>query len=178
MVMRFERTNFEDAWIIDLNPARDARGFFARTFCVDEFSAHGLETNFPQHSISYSARSGTLRGMHFQRYPHSEVKLVRCVKGAIWDVIIDIRPASPTYCRWQAFELTDQNGLQLYIPKGFAHGFQTLSDAAIINYMISERYSPDSATGFRHNDPRFKITWPQPVTVISDKDLQWPDFAG
>jgi dTDP-4-dehydrorhamnose 3,5-epimerase len=177
MAMRFERTNLEDARLIDLDPARDARGFFARTFCVDEFSAHGLETSFPQHSISYSARSGTLRGMHFQREPHSEVKLVRCAKGAIWDVIIDIRPASSTFNRWQGFELTDQNGRQLYIPKGFAHGFQTLTNDVEVSYLISEPYVPESAGGLRHDDLRFNIVWPLPVTVISAKDLQWPDFV-
>jgi dTDP-4-dehydrorhamnose 3,5-epimerase len=177
MAMRFERTTLEDAWLINLDPVRDARGFFARTFCVDEFAARGLETGFPQHSISYSARSGTLRGMHFQREPHSEVKLVRCAKGAIWDVIIDIRPTSSTFRRWQKFELSDVNGRQLYIPKGFAHGFQTLSDDVEVNYLISEPYVPESACGLRHDDPSFNIGWPLPVTAISAKDLQWPDFV-
>jgi dTDP-4-dehydrorhamnose 3,5-epimerase len=177
MAMRFEKTNLEDAWLIDLDPARDARGFFARTFCVDEFAAHGLDTGFPQHSISYSTRSGTLRGMHFQREPHSEVKLVRCAKGVIWDVIIDIRPESSTFRRWQAFELSDINVRQLYIPKGFAHGFQTLSDNVEVNYLISEPYAPDCASGLRHDDPSFNIAWPLPVTEISTKDLQWADFV-
>src|SRR5215210_8816790 len=117
--MRFQATNLRDAWLIHLEPAHDSRGFFARTFCVDEFAAHGLEINYPQHSISYSSRVGTLRGMHYQREPHSEAKLVRCLKGAIWDVIIDIRPGSPTYRCWQPFELSDANGQQLYIPPGF-----------------------------------------------------------
>lgn len=114
--------------------------------------------------------------MHFQREPHSEVKLVRCAKGVIWDVIIDIRPTSSTYRRWQAFELSDVNGRQLYIPKGFAHGFQTLSDDVEVNYLISEPYAPESASGLRHDDPNFNIDWPLPVTAISAKDLQWPDF--
>jgi dTDP-4-dehydrorhamnose 3,5-epimerase len=175
--MRYEATDLKDARLIHFEPARDSRGFFARTFCVDEFSAHGLETNFPQHSVSCSTRKGTLRGMHFQREPHSEVKLVRCVKGAIWDVIIDIRPASLTFGRWQGFELTDQNCRQLYIPKGFAHGFQTLIDNVEINYLISETYMPKFASGLRHNDLRFNIVWPLPVTEISAKDLQWPDFV-
>src|SRR5208282_4382762 len=108
--MQFHPTMLRDVWIVHLQPARDSRGFFARTFCVDEFAAHGLEANYPQHSISFSVHRGTLRGMHYQREPHSEVKLVRCVKGAIWDVIIDLRPASPTYRQWQAFELSDRNG--------------------------------------------------------------------
>src|SRR5271163_4095950 len=126
--MQFHLTTLRDAWLIRLEPIHDSRGFFARTFCVDEFAAHGLETHFPQHSLSCSARKGTLRGMHYQRPPHCEVKLVRCVRGAIWDVIIDVRPDSPTYRRWEGFELSESNGCQLYIPKGFAHGFQALSE--------------------------------------------------
>jgi len=176
--VQFYPTRLRDAWLIQLKRARDARGFFARTFCVEEFAARGLETNYPQHSISYSARRGTLRGMHYQRDPHGESKLVRCAKGAIWDVIIDIRPASPTYRNCQEFELSSVNGHQLYIPKGFAHGFQTLSDDVEVNYLISEPYKPQSACGIRHDDPTFGIAWPLPVTEISEKDLHWPDFAG
>ena len=175
--MRFEQTGLEDAWIIALDPASDSRGYFARTFSADEFADRGLETEFPQHSISYSALSGTIRGMHFQRAPHQEIKLVRCIKGAIWDVIIDIRPTSPTFGKWKGFHLTDQNGCQLYIPKGFAHGFQTLSDDVIVNYLISERYAPSFAAGIRYNDAMFKITWPLPISVISEKDTQWRNFA-
>jgi dTDP-4-dehydrorhamnose 3,5-epimerase len=163
--------------LIHLESVRDDRGFFARTFCVEEFSVRGLETNYPQHSVSYSVRKGTLRGMHYQREPHSEVKLVRCLKGAIWDVIIDIRKDSPTYRRWQAFELSGSNNRQIYIPKGFAHGFQTLSDDTEVSYLISELYVPESASGIRHDDPSFDITWPLPVTAISEKDLRWPNFA-
>src|SRR5262249_17372417 len=174
--MLFQPTNLKDAWLVLLEPAHDNRGFFARTFCVEEFSARGLETNYPQHSVSYSVRKGTLRGMHYQREPHSEVKLVRCLKGAIWDVIIDIRKDSPTYRRWQAFELSGSNNRQIYIPKGFAHGFQTLSDATEVSYLISELYVPESASGIRHDDPSFDITWPLPVTAISEKDLRWPNF--
>src|SRR5271167_1504421 len=117
--MRFQTTKLDGARLIQLEPARDNRGFFARTYCLEEFAAHGLEIRYPQHSISFSARRGTLRGMHYNREPHSEAKLVRCVKGAIWDVIIDIRAASPTYRQWEAFELSDRNRSQLYIPKGF-----------------------------------------------------------
>jgi dTDP-4-dehydrorhamnose 3,5-epimerase len=175
--MRFETTNLQDAWLIGHDPVRDSRGYFARTFSVDEFAGRGLETSYPQHSISYNARSGTLRGMHFQRDPHSEVKLVRCAKGAIWDVIIDIRPESPTFGKWQGFHLTDENSRQLYIPKGFAHGFQTLSDDVVVNYLISQPYAPQSAAGLRHDDATFNITWPLPVSVISEKDTQWPDFT-
>ena len=127
--MQFQPTTLDGAWLIQLQPARDSRGFFARTFCVEEFAAHGLETNYPQHSISFSAHKGTLRGMHYQREPHSEVKLVRCINGAIWDVIIDIRPNSPTYPSLAGLSsFREQTECQLYIPKGFAHGFQTLTD--------------------------------------------------
>src|SRR5262245_23620466 len=175
--MQFQSTNLKDARLILLEPARDNRGFFARTFCADEFAERGLETEFPQHSVSFSSRRGTLRGMHYQREPHGEVKLVRCVKGTIWDVIIDIRKDSPTYRHWQAFELSESNNRQLYIPKGFAHGFQALTDDAEVGYLISARYAPEFASGIRHDDTRFDIGWPLPVSVISEKDLQWPDFA-
>ncbi len=175
--MQFYPTMLRDAYLVQLKPARDNRGFFARTFCVEEFADHGLETNYPQHSISFSARRGTLRGMHYQRDPHSEVKLVRCTKGAILDVIIDIKPDSPTYRRWQGFELSSVNGRQLYIPKGFAHGFQTLSDDVEVSYLISAPYKPESAHGIRYDDPTFGISWPLSVTEISERDLHWPDFS-
>jgi len=174
--VQFHPTDFRDVWLIHLEPARDARGFFARTFCVREFTERGLETNYPQHSISFSARKGTLRGMHHQREPHAEVKLVRCIKGIIWDVIVDIRSDSPTYRRWQGFELSDSNRHQLYIPKGFAHGFQTLSNDVEVNYLISEEYMAEAACGIRYNDPAFDIVWPLPVTEITERDLHWPNF--
>jgi dTDP-4-dehydrorhamnose 3,5-epimerase len=175
--MQFEPTMFRDAYLARLELVRDSRGFFARTFCVEEFADRGLETNYPQHSISFSARRGTVRGMHYQRDPHGEAKLVRCAKGVILDVIIDIRADSPTYCRWQKFELSSANGHQLYIPKGFAHGFQTLSDDTEVNYLISAQYKPELAHGIRYNDPAFGISWPLSVTEISEKDLHWPDFS-
>ena len=176
-LMRFQATTLRDAWLIDLEPVSDSRGFFARTFCAQEFAANGLDISYPQHSISFSSRVGTVRGMHYQREPHSETKLVRCLKGAIWDVIIDIRPGSPTYRRWQAFELSDTNRRQLYIPRGFAHGLQTLSDDVEVSYLISELYVAEAASGIRHDDPSFSIAWPLPVSAISEKDLLWPDFA-
>lgn len=176
--MKFKSTTLRDVWLIALEPAFDDRGFFARTFCVEEFAAHGLETSYAQHSISFSTHSGALRGLHYQREPHSEVKLVRCVKGAIWDVVIDVRPDSPNYLQWQGFDLSSRNGNQLYIPKGFAHGFQTLSSDVEVNYLISEPYSPQSADGIRYDDPAFGINWPLPVTKISEKDLKWSNFAG
>ena len=175
--MHFRRTTLKDAWVIEVEPARDERGFFARTFCVDEFSAHGLETSFPQHSISVSARRGTFRGMHFQREPHGEVKLVRCVAGKIWDVIIDLRPDSPTFRRWQSFELAAENRCQLYVPRGFAHGFQTLTDNVEVSYLISKPHVPQAANGIRYDDAAFQVEWPLPVTVISDRDRSWPAFS-
>jgi dTDP-4-dehydrorhamnose 3,5-epimerase len=175
--MHFRPTSLRGAWLIELQPARDERGFFARTFCVHEFSIHGLETSFPQHSISVTPRRGTLRGMHFQRKPHAEVKLIRCIKGKIWDVIIDLRPDSPTFCSWQSFELSAENRRQLYIPKGFAHGFQTLTDDVDVSYLISEMHVPEATNGVRHDDPAFQVEWPLAVTMISDKDRSWPAFA-
>jgi dTDP-4-dehydrorhamnose 3,5-epimerase len=175
--VQFHPTALCDVWLIHLEPVRDDRGFFARTFCVEEFAAHGLETNYPQHSVSFSARKGTLRGMHYQREPHSEVKLVRCLQGAIWDVIIDIRHDSPTYRRWDAFELSGTNRRQLYLPKGFAHGFQTLTDDVEVSYLISETYEPKASSGIRYDDPTFGITWPLPITEISEKDSLWPNFS-
>jgi len=175
--MEFVETTLFGAWLIDPVPTEDSRGFFARTFCVDEFAKHGLETSFVQHSMSYSVKRGTLRGMHYQRHPHCEVKLVSCRKGAVWDVIVDIRPESPTFRRWQAFELTAECRRHLYVPAGFAHGFQTLSDDVEVSYLISTPYQSGSAAGIRYNDPAFGIVWPLAVTEISEKDLQWPDFA-
>lgn len=175
--MKFESTSLKDAWLVHLEPVLDKRGSFARSFCVDEFAAHGLENVYPQHSISLSSCRGTVRGLHYQREPHSEVKLVRCMDGIIWDVIIDIRRNSPTYRHWEAFELSGSNNLQIYIPKGFAHGFQTLSDNAQVSYLISERYKPEFAAGIRYDDDAFKISWPLSINAISEKDLSWPDFV-
>jgi dTDP-4-dehydrorhamnose 3,5-epimerase len=174
--MRFSKTELCGAWLIEPTPARDERGFFARTFCVKEFKEHGLTTRFVQHNASQSARRGTLRGMHFQSAPHVEVKVVTCLKGAIWDVIIDLRPKSPTYRQWRGFELTATNRHQLYVPKGFAHGFQTLCDDVEVGYLISAFYAPAAASGLRHNDPAFAIDWPLPVSAISEKDRTWPFF--
>jgi len=175
--MRFTETSLCGAWLIDLEPVRDHRGFFARTFCMRELAEHGLETSFVQHSTSHSAVKGTLRGMHFQRAPHSEVKVVRCLKGAIWDVIIDLRADSPTYRRWQGFELTDENHRQLYIPAGLAHGFQTLRDDVEVGYLISAYYTPAAGNGIRYDDPAFGIDWPLPIASISEADKKWPDFS-
>lgn len=174
--MRFEKANLPDARLIIPEPIRDDRGFFARTFCERELAEHGLETNFVQHSASVSHKKGTLRGMHFQTEPHGEVKIVTCVRGAVLDVIIDLRPGSPAFRKWQAFELTEENRHRLYIPKGFAHGFQTLTDDVEIGYLISTFYEPSASAGVRYDDPAFGIEWPLPVSVISEKDKSWPDF--
>ncbi|MGH6944340.1 MAG: dTDP-4-dehydrorhamnose 3,5-epimerase [Geminicoccaceae bacterium] len=174
--MRFDETKLRGAWLIEPVPARDHRGFFARTFCAREYADHGLKTRFVQNSTSQSATSRTLRGMHFQRPPHAEVKVVTCLKGAIWDVIIDLRPESPTYRQWQGFELTAENRRQLYVPEGFAHGFQTLCDDTEVGYLISASYAPVAADGVRYDDPAFAIDWPLPVTEVSEKDRTWPDF--
>lgn len=175
--MQFHPTEIRGAWLIELEPVRDNRGYFVRSFCVDEFAAHGLETSFPQHSLSCSERKGTLRGMHYQRPPYEEVKLVRGSRGAIWDVIVDLRPHSPTYRCWQGFELSSANGRQLYIPTGVAHGFQSLTDDVEVSYLISERYRAEAGAGVRYDDPAFGISWPLPVSVISAKDAAWPDFS-
>lgn len=176
--MRFHRTGLDGAWLIELEPICDERGFFSRTFCSREYAKRNLVTCYVQHSTSLSRARGTLRGMHFQRPPHSEIKVVSCLRGAIWDVIIDLRPSSPTYRDWQAFELSAANRNQLYIPNGCAHGFQTLTDDTEVGYLISEFYDPEAATGLRYDDPAFAIEWPMEVSVISKKDTGWPDFAG
>ncbi|WP_291202610.1 dTDP-4-dehydrorhamnose 3,5-epimerase [Hyphomonas sp.] len=176
--MKFHKTTLKDAMLIDLERRGDDRGFFARTFCVDEFSANGLPTEFVQQNTSYSANKGTLRGMHFQRAPYAEDKLVRCLRGAIVDIILDLRPDSPTFKKWEAFELNDENKRQLLVPKGFAHGFQSLSDHVEVTYLVSSRYNGAAEGGVRWNDPAFSINWPLAPTDMSDKDRNWPDFKG
>jgi dTDP-4-dehydrorhamnose 3,5-epimerase len=174
--MLFRSTGLAGVKLIEIDPARDERGFFARTFCVREFAAQGLETNYVQHSISHTRRAGSVRGMHFQRTPHEEVKVLRCQKGAIHDVLIDIRPGSLTYRCWEAYELTAENRRQLYVPAGLAHGFQTLGPDTEVAYLISAFYTPEAAAGIRHDDPAFAITWPLPVADMSPKDRAWPDW--
>ena len=146
---------------------------FARAFCAQEFAAAGLETSFVQANISTNACAGTVRGMHFQREPNAEVKLVRCTKGAIYDVIVDMREGSDTYLRWFGAELSEENALTMYVPKGFAHGYQALSDGATVFYMVSAFYAPESEGGLRFDDPKLSIRWPRIVADISDKDAKW-----
>lgn len=175
--MRFTPTELKDAYVIDIEQRADERGFFARTWCQNEFAQHGLVATIAQANMSYNHKRGTLRGMHFQRAPHAEVKIIRCTRGAIYDVIIDLRPDSPTYKRWIGVELTARNYRMLYVPEGFGHGFQTLEDETEVAYNVSQFYTPGAEGGVRYNDPAFGIAWPLPVSVISEKDAAWPDFS-
>ncbi|CAD5269616.1 MULTISPECIES: dTDP-4-dehydrorhamnose 3,5-epimerase [Halomonadaceae] len=172
--MHFHQTNLKDARLIELEPHGDKRGFFARTMCRAEFERHGLLSDFVQQNTSFSAQRGTLRGLHYQRQPHAEAKLVRCIRGAIVDVIVDIRKDSETYLHHQLFELTDANRRQLYVPPGFAHSFQTLTDDVEVSYLVSAAYHPEAESGLRYNDERLAIEWPMPPTVVSEKDASWP----
>jgi dTDP-4-dehydrorhamnose 3,5-epimerase len=172
--MIFTETPLPGAFLVDLEPIADDRGFFARALSVEEFKAKGLEVEVNQCSVSFNARKATLRGLHYQRAPHEESKLVRCTAGAIFDVIVDIRPRSPHYRRWFGAELTAENRRSLFIPPGFAHGFITLSDAAEVYYMISVPHAPEHAQGFRWSDPAFGIEWPLRPDVISARDAAYP----
>ena len=175
--MLFQPTNLAGAYRIDLQKVEDERGFFARAWCVEEFAEHSLDTELVQCNISFSKERGTLRGMHYQRSPFAETKLVRCIKGAIYDVIIDLRPTSPTFLQWTSVTLSAENRTMLYVPKGFAHGFQTLEDQTEVFYQMSDFYAPESAAGLRWNDAQFKIEWPLAVTVMSARDQHYPDFV-
>ena len=172
--MRFVPTALAGAYMIEVEPHEDSRGFFARTFCAREFAEHGIEINFVQCSVSMNRTRGTLRGMHYQLPPAGEAKLVRCTAGAIRDVIVDLRQNSPTYLQHFSVELTAQNRCALYVPKTFAHGFQTLEDDTEIFYQMSEFYAPDKSAGVRFDDPKLGIQWPLPVAAIADKDRTWP----
>jgi dTDP-4-dehydrorhamnose 3,5-epimerase len=175
--MIFTPTELPGAMVVDIERREDARGWFARVYCEREFAAHGLPTRMVQANVSFTRQAGTLRGMHFQAPPHEEDKLVRCMRGAIWDAIVDIRPDSPTYCRWLGVELSEDNGRMLLVPKGFAHGFVALTDDVAVCYQMSAFYAPGFERGARHDDPAFGIEWPVPVTQIADKDRAWPDFV-
>jgi dTDP-4-dehydrorhamnose 3,5-epimerase len=168
--VKIVETELCDAFRIELEPHSDERGFFARSFCQREFEARGLAGRFVQGNLSFNHRRGTIRGMHWQAAPHAEAKLVSCTAGAIYDVIVDLRPASPTHLRWIAVELSANNRSMLYVPEGFAHGFQTLRDDTEVFYLMSEFYVPEAGRGFRWDDPRFGIPWPEELTVISDRD--------
>jgi dTDP-4-dehydrorhamnose 3,5-epimerase len=174
--MKFYETPLEGARIIELERRGDDRGFFARYFCEREFTAAGLETHYVQINNSLSARKGTLRGLHYQLPPAAEVKIVRCVRGALWDVIVDLRPDSPTFKNWFGAELNDDNRLMMYVPRGFAHALVTLTGSAEAIYLVSDFYAPEQERGVRWNDPAIGIDWPIEPTEISAKDAQWPDF--
>jgi len=175
--MIFRELPLAGAYLIDVEPIRDERGFFARAWCQRELQVHGLESNIAQVSISFNEKAGTLRGMHYQRPPHEEAKLVRCTRGSIYDVIIDLRPESSTFKQHASVVLSDSNYKSLYIPKGFAHGFQTLGDNVEVLYQMSEFFVPDAATGVRWDDSAFGIGWPDTENrILSHKDRAWPDF--
>lgn len=172
--MLFVETPLAGAYVIELERRGDERGFFARTFCAREFAEHGLPTEFVQGNTSLSVTPGTLRGLHFQHAPAEETKLMRCIQGAMWDVIVDARPGSPTHLKSFAVELSAENGRAILVPKGFAHGFQTLMPDTVAFYMVDAFYTPGVEDGFRYDDPTLKLDWPLAVAEISDKDKAWP----
>jgi dTDP-4-dehydrorhamnose 3,5-epimerase len=172
--MIFQKTKFEGLFVIEPEIKTDERGSFARYFCKEELAKTGINFNIVQISRSFTNQKGTLRGMHFQKEPKAENKIVQCIKGAVYDVVIDLRQASETYSQWFAIELSEENKKMLLIPKGFAHGLQTLTDNCEVQYFMSEFYSPENATGVRFDDPFFKIKWPLPNPLLSDKDQNWP----
>lgn len=175
--MIFEPTPIDGAFVVRLEPRTDERGFFARTWCRDEFAAHGIEIDIVQSSVSHNRVAGTVRGMHYSAPPSREGKLVRCERGRIHDVIVDLRHGSPSFLKQFAIELDDRRRDALYIPPQVAHGFQTLEAECDVLYMMSDRYVPELARGARHDDPQFGIRWPLPVSVIAERDRTWPDFA-
>ena len=174
--MIFQETKLKGAFIVELDKHEDERGFFARAFCAREFEEHGLCSQMVQANLSYSGRKGTLRGMHYQISPASEPKLIRCIRGAVWDVIIDMRPDSPTYLEHVGVELSAGNRRAIYVPDMFAHGNQAITDGAEMLYLMGEYFTPGCARGLRYDDPVFGIEWPLPVTVILEKDKTWPLF--
>lgn len=172
--MIFTEGALPDTYVIDPERKADARGYFARIFCQQEFAAHGLTQTVAQANVSFNHERGTLRGMHYQATPHEEVKVVRCMQGALYDVIVDVRPDSETYGRWMGVELTAENGRALYVPEGFAHGYITLTDDTEAVYFVSAFYTPGAERGVRYDDPAIGIEWPISVSVISEKDRSWP----
>ena len=175
--MIFKPTDLAGAYVIEPERKEDFRGYFARTFCEKEFASLGLETHIAQCSVSFNQRKGTLRGMHYQLAPFEEVKVVRCIRGAVYDVIIDLRRNSPTFKKHLAVELDGRNGSALYVPAGFAHGFQTLADDSEVFYQMSQYYSADHARGVRWDDPAFAILWPEDTRTILERDRNYTDFG-
>lgn len=175
--MKFTETNLKGAFVVEVAPISDDRGFFTRTYCAREFEQHGLKPAVMQANLSFNHKKGTLRGMHYQLPPAAETKLVRCTAGAIYDVIIDLRPDSPSYLQHFGIELTADNRKALYVPELFAHGYLTLGDGAEVVYQVGEFYTPGYERGLRFDDPKFGIAWPVPIEVISDKDAKWAPFS-
>ncbi len=175
--MLFNQLNLKGAMLIQLEKLEDERGFFARSFCQNEFKEHQLNTHIAQSNLSFNKKRGTIRGMHYQISPHEEAKLVSCIRGAIYDVIIDLRPDSPTFKKWLGNKMSAHDYEMLYVPEGFAHGFQTLTNNAVVFYQMFEFYHPESSQGVLFDDPAFNITWPLECAVISKKDLSYREFA-
>lgn len=176
--MKFTETRLQGAFVVDLKKMEDERGFFARAFCRDEFKQHGMVPDVVQANMSWNQVGGTVRGMHYQHHPYQETKFIRCTRGAIFDVIIDLRKDSPTSGQWVGVELTADNRSALFVPRDFAHGFITLTDDTEVLYLVSQSYQPGSEGGIRWNDPRFGIDWPTEPVCISEKDANWPDYQG
>jgi dTDP-4-dehydrorhamnose 3,5-epimerase len=174
--MKFTETKLKGAYVIELDKLADDRGYFARAWCKEEFLKNGLDAELVQCNVSYNPKTGTLRGMHYQDPPYAETKLVRCTRGAVYDVIIDLRPSSPTFLQWTAAELTPENGKMMYVPKGFGHGFQSLEPDSMVFYQVSEFYARDYCRGVRWNDPVLNISWPLDVSVISPQDKGWKEL--
>jgi len=174
--VKFTQTKIDGVFVVELEPIADERGFFARSFCREQFSQNNLVTDMVQGNISFNREAGTVRGLHFQRTPAAEVKLVRCTRGAIVDVAVDMRPNSPTRFQHVMVELTAENRKSLYIPQQFAHGFQTLEADCEVSYLVSEYYTPSAEGGLRYDDPKLGIVWPVPVTTVSEKDSRWPSL--
>ncbi len=175
--MEFVQTRFAGLVCVEVEPIGDERGSFARTWCRREFEEHGLHGTFVQANISRNRLKGTVRGMHWQRAPKAEAKLVRCSRGSLFDVVVDLRTDSPTYLKWLGVELSDSNGRMLFVPEGFAHGFQTLANDTEVSYLMSEFYVRELQSGARYNDPSFGIEWPIEVSTLAPKDAAWPDFS-
>lgn len=176
--MQFTPLEVAGAYAIDLEKRGDARGYFARVWCEDEMRDQGLDgTRIAQINTGFSRNRGTLRGMHYQTSPHAEVKIVRCLRGSVFDVVVDLRPDSPTFRRWSGLTLSAKSGRAMYVPKGCAHGYLTLEDESELMYTTSQKYAPDAATGVRFDDVAFGIEWPAAIEIVSDADLSWPDFA-
>ncbi len=174
--MIFEETKLKGAFVITIKKISDERGFFGRSWCKREMEEHGLNGNVVQSNTSLSRKQGTLRGMHYQKHPYEETKLIRCTRGAVYDVIVDLRKDSPTFLQWVGVELTQDNYRMLYVPEKFAHGFITLTDHSEVTYLVTEYYTPEAEAGLKYNDPQLGISWPETVTFISEKDSTHPDF--